>query len=57
MRILIADDEPINLRVLEAFLVKWGYEIVIAHDGAEVLAHVVVARFVRLHAADLVGGP
>src|SRR5262249_29950832 len=28
----------------------------VAHDGAEILAHVVVARFARLHAAYLVGG-
>src|SRR5438105_969284 len=29
----------------------------VAGDGAEVFAHVVVARLVRLDAADLVGGP
>src|SRR5216683_3701513 len=28
-----------------------------AGDGAEILAHIVVARLPRLHAADLVGGP
>src|SRR4249920_3636603 len=29
----------------------------VAHNGAEVLAHVVVARLPRLHAAHLIGGP
>jgi len=33
MRILIADDEPISLRVLEATLLKWGYEVVATRDG------------------------
>ncbi|MBW2308014.1 MAG: diguanylate cyclase [Deltaproteobacteria bacterium] len=33
MIILIADDEPISRRVLEAFLRKWGYEVVVTRDG------------------------
>jgi len=35
VRILIADDDPISGRVLEAFLVKLNYEVVLAHDGEE----------------------
>lgn len=35
MRILIADDDPISLRVLGANLRKWGHEVVIARDGFE----------------------
>ncbi|MDE3110054.1 MAG: diguanylate cyclase [Acidobacteriota bacterium] len=34
-RILIAEDEPISRRILRAFLVKWGYEVEAAADGAE----------------------
>lgn len=34
-RILIAEDDPISAKVLEAALSKLGYEPVIAHDGAE----------------------
>lgn len=35
MKILIADDEPVQRRVLESWLVKWGHEVVVAKDGAE----------------------
>jgi diguanylate cyclase (GGDEF)-like protein len=35
MRVLIADDDPITRRLLEAFLQKWGWEIDVASDGAE----------------------
>jgi two-component system cell cycle response regulator len=37
MKILIAEDDPISRRVLEAALSKWGYEVVLAGDGAEAL--------------------
>ena len=33
MNILIADDEPVSRRMLQALLVKWGYEVVSAEDG------------------------
>ncbi|MGA3324540.1 MAG: diguanylate cyclase [Terriglobia bacterium] len=35
MRILIADDNPSHLRLLNAFLVMWNYEVVLARDGKE----------------------
>ena len=35
LKILVADDDPINRRLLERCLVKWGYEVVLASDGAE----------------------
>ncbi|HWP85556.1 MAG TPA: diguanylate cyclase [Terriglobia bacterium] len=35
MKVLIADDDPVNRRILETFLGKWGYEVVSAADGNE----------------------
>jgi sigma-B regulation protein RsbU (phosphoserine phosphatase) len=35
VKILIADDDAIPRLVLQAALVKGGYEVVVAHDGAE----------------------
>ena len=35
MQILIADDDPVSSRLLDRLLVKWGYEVIAAHDGAE----------------------
>ena len=34
MRVLIADDDPVSLRALQATLVRWGYEVAAAVDGA-----------------------
>jgi diguanylate cyclase (GGDEF)-like protein len=36
-RILIADDDPLSRRMLEAFLTKSGYRVVTAVDGVEAL--------------------
>ncbi len=33
MRILIADDESVSRRMLQALLAKWGYDVVSAEDG------------------------
>lgn len=35
MRVLIAEDDSISRRMLEAFLVKWGYEVQVATEGEE----------------------
>jgi DNA-binding response OmpR family regulator len=35
MRALIAEDDSISRRMLEAFLVKWGYEVIVAREGEE----------------------
>jgi diguanylate cyclase (GGDEF)-like protein len=35
MRILIAEDDPVTRRLLEAKLAKWGYEVVVTGDGNE----------------------
>lgn len=38
MKILIAEDDPISRRLLEATLVKWGYQVIVTGDGAEAWA-------------------
>jgi len=35
MRVLIAEDDPVSRRALEATLVKWGYDVVTCVDGLE----------------------
>ena len=35
MKILIAEDDPVSRRILEATLLKWGYEVSVALDGTE----------------------
>ena len=35
MKVLIAEDDSISRRILEAFLVKWGYAVQVATDGEE----------------------
>jgi diguanylate cyclase (GGDEF)-like protein len=35
MNVLIADDEPVNRRLLEILLNKWGYNVTVASDGNE----------------------
>jgi CheY-like chemotaxis protein len=39
-RILIVDDEPVNLKVLAAHLVRWGCEVEQASSGPEALARI-----------------
>ena len=38
LKILIAEDEPVSLRLMEASLTIWGYEAVSAKDGVEAQA-------------------
>src|ERR1039458_7152304 len=35
MRILVADDDRISRRLLEAFLIQLDYQVVLARDGVE----------------------
>jgi len=35
MKILIAEDDPVSRRILEATLVKWGYEVATTSNGSE----------------------
>lgn len=35
MKILIAEDDPVSRRILEAKLIKWGYDVVVTCDGDE----------------------
>lgn len=37
MKILIAEDDPISRRVLEATLASWGHEVIVTLDGAAAL--------------------
>jgi diguanylate cyclase (GGDEF)-like protein len=37
MRILIAEDDPVSLQILELTLKNWGYDVVVARDGCEAL--------------------
>lgn len=37
-RILIAEDDPVSRRVLQAFLAKWEYDVSAAADGIEALS-------------------
>lgn len=34
-RVLVAEDDPLSRRVLEALLRKWGYEVLAVDDGAD----------------------
>ncbi len=34
MRILVADDDPVTRRLLEAQLQKWGHEVIVCADGS-----------------------
>lgn len=38
MKILIAEDDPVSRRLLQAALIKWGYEVVVTTNGREALA-------------------
>jgi DNA-binding response OmpR family regulator len=35
MKILIADDEPVSRRMLQATMAKWGYEVTVCEDGEQ----------------------
>lgn len=35
MKILIAEDDAVSRRILEAYLRKWGHDVIVTKDGAE----------------------
>lgn len=35
MKVLIAEDEAVSCRLLESLLTKWGYDVIVAHNGLE----------------------
>ena len=35
MRVLIAEDDPVSGKILERNLTKWGYDVVVTHNGEE----------------------
>ncbi len=37
MKVLIAEDDPISLEILETLLEKWGYEVISASNGRDAL--------------------
>lgn len=45
MEILIAEDDAVSRRLLELFLIRWGYEVVMANDGNEALQ--ILSREIR----------
>ena len=52
MRILIAEDDAVSRRIIEAHLSKWGYQVVTARDGNEawrILQSVEVPRLAILN--------
>jgi len=50
--VLIADDEPISRRLLEASLVRWGYQVEVARDGHEALESLLRDTAPRLAVLD-----
>ena len=41
MRVLIADDDHISTMMLRRTLEQWGFEVFVAHDGAEAWARII----------------
>lgn len=52
MKILIAEDDPVSRRVIEATLVKWGFEVVTTTGGTEAWAAISAAGAPRLAILD-----
>jgi signal transduction histidine kinase/CheY-like chemotaxis protein/HPt (histidine-containing phosphotransfer) domain-containing protein len=45
LRILLAEDNPVNVKVASRLLERWGHEIVVASDGPAALALLAEERF------------
>ncbi|WP_448190737.1 PAS domain S-box protein [Azospirillum sp. sgz301742] len=45
LRVLLAEDNPVNRKVAVALLTRQGHAVMVANDGAEALEHVRLGRF------------
>jgi sigma-B regulation protein RsbU (phosphoserine phosphatase) len=52
MKILIAEDDPVSRRVLEATLVKWGFEVTTTSNGREAWEALIAPDAPRLGVLD-----
>ncbi len=52
MKILVADDDPVSRRVIQACLVEAGYDVTVAVDGAEALEMISTPDSPRLLVLD-----
>jgi serine/threonine protein kinase/ActR/RegA family two-component response regulator len=52
MRILIADDDPMIVRLVEAQVKRWGHDLIVAHDGFQAIAALEADPTVRLVLSD-----
>jgi sigma-B regulation protein RsbU (phosphoserine phosphatase) len=52
MKILIAEDDPVSRRVLEATLSKWGYEVTSTSNGSEAWDAITAPQAPRLAILD-----
>src|SRR2546428_2855581 len=52
MKILIAEDDPVSRRVLEATLTRWGYEVTTTSNGSEAWEALAAAQAPRLAILD-----
>jgi two-component system, cell cycle response regulator len=52
MKVLIADDDPVSLLLVERFLRKWGYDVVSATEGNTAHKHLLAEDTPRLAVLD-----
>ncbi len=52
MKVLVADDEAVSLRLIESSLRRWGYDVVVAHEGGEALRILLLPDGPRLAVLD-----
>jgi DNA-binding response OmpR family regulator len=52
VKVLIADDDPISLRLLESTLIRAGYEVVVTKDGLEALKRLSASTGPKLAVLD-----
>ena len=54
MRILLADDDPVDRAILTRWLERWGYQVTAASDGEEALAMLAADPSIRICVVDWV---